>query len=71
MGNFLKIFGIAMGIVYLAAGTFVIVSAGFLNLEPYQRILFGAIIIVYGLFRVYKVMRKTESELEYEDEEKE
>lgn len=60
-----------MGIVYLAAGTFVIVSAGFLNLEPYQRILFGAIIILYGLFRIYKAFHKNVSDLEYEEEENE
>lgn len=57
-----------MGIIYLAAGTFIIVSAHFLNLEPYQRVLFGAIIIAYGIFRAYKVFRKNSDQEDDDDE---
>ncbi len=63
-------FGIFMVLFYFAAGLFVIFSSNyFLNFQFYQRILLGGMIIVYGVFRLYKVFKTAKQEYENEDEE--
>lgn len=47
-----------MVLFYFAAGFFVIFTTSqFQNFQDYQRHLLGGMIIAYGLFRLYKVIK--------------
>ena len=61
------IFGVMMGILYLAAGGFIFISAALLpNMDPLYRKILGLIICLYGIFRFYKVI-KSYNEYKTED----
>ncbi|NWF50414.1 MAG: hypothetical protein HXY49_07715 [Ignavibacteriaceae bacterium] len=59
-------FDIIMILIYLGVGIFITQMDGFLNpYGKYNNIIFGAIIISYALFRIYK-LKKDLSEAEDE-----
>lgn len=53
------VFGIIMGLVYITAGLFVYFSDGLHFSQDYHKKVLGAVIVVYGFFRFYKVYKKS------------
>ena len=56
--NILKCLNLLIPFCYIAIGC-VLLTDLFASFERGKRIIFGAIVIIYGLFRVYRVYTKT------------
>jgi hypothetical protein len=53
-----KIFGMIMVVLYIALGTTIILKSSEQTVvEEKYAVIFGSVLIVYGLFRAYKVYR--------------
>ena len=65
----ISIFGLAMAVVYTLLGLYLLIQQEVLNFSKLQRIGLGIILIMYGLFRFYKVKKKYEETDENEIEE--
>ncbi|HCY77529.1 MAG TPA: hypothetical protein DHV28_16560 [Ignavibacteriales bacterium] len=48
----------AMAIVYLACGTFLLVGKNIFNFSDFQKIGLGCLLVLYGLFRIYSLLKK-------------
>ncbi len=64
----LNIFGIVMAAVYTLLGIFMLIQKQVLNFSELQRIGLGIVLILYGIFRFYKVKKKSQESDEFESE---
>jgi hypothetical protein len=58
-----RIFGLIMVVLYIALGTTIIIKSSQQTVvEPRYALIFGSVLILYGLFRAFKVYRTHYSE---------
>ena len=66
--SLLNILGFAMSIIYTGVGMYLLIGNNIFNFSKLQKIGFGTLLVVYGLFRFYVALKKKrESEMD-EDE---
>jgi hypothetical protein len=58
VGNIVKYFGAIMGLFYIVLGTSVLLNKIPLNFSNWVKYSFGAIFVIYGLFRLYRIWNK-------------
>jgi len=58
------IIGLIMFLIYLGMGILIIFTKYFMqSVDSIYRIIFGIVLILYGMFRLYKTFRKNKLEL--------
>jgi uncharacterized membrane protein HdeD (DUF308 family) len=57
-----------MSFVYVGAGIFLLLGNNIFNFSVLQKVIFGSLLIIYGLFRLYNSFKK-KRESKSEDEE--
>jgi uncharacterized membrane protein HdeD (DUF308 family) len=56
--KFFKIYSIVAALIFLGAGVFILLSPGFFSgLTTNQSTGFGVLLVMYGIFRLYKAFR--------------
>ncbi len=64
-----QLFGIAMVVIYIGAGLFFLLGTEYLDMNANFRIGFGAIVLVYGMYRGYQIYLYATAAKEEEEKE--
>jgi hypothetical protein len=56
--SFSIIIGFTISVVYIGLGVFILIADSFFSFSSFQRLGFGLILIIYGIFRFYRTMKK-------------
>jgi len=69
MPNLLTIFGLFMVVIYFIAGFWIFFAPGFEHIPQNIRGVFGFFMIVYGFFRLVRIIMKLKAERELDKDE--
>lgn len=59
--NISLVINLLMSIIYIGCGVFLLAGNNIFNLSELQKIGFGSVLILYGMFRLYSFIKKLRS----------